>query len=268
MQSCTIFVKQTNQMAAINLLNQYFEKIYILTIKSMEERHALLEKNLAGLQYNLFFGLYKNEIELKSYVENGLYNNEKYLQFNKDGKEIRLGVFCCAMGHRAIYEDMVANNIKTALILEDDALIIQNNIAAIPKILNELPATWELLYLGYEKNDNYGIKQWLKSKFYQIFPRHTLLKIKPNQYKKYYAKPLTAHIWQSGFHDCTHAYAVTLTAAKKLITLQTPVVFKSDTLLSFAVSLNKVEAYIAKPKIFDQLSIQQNATIASLVADN
>jgi glycosyl transferase, family 25 len=133
--------------------------------------------------------------------------------------------------------------------------------------LAQLPKTWQLLYLGYEKNDTFNFTKKLKSLWYQIFPKHVLLKLLPKQYKKYYAKPLTQNIWHSGFHDCTHAYAITLNAAKQLIKMQTPVTFKSDTLLSFAVSLGSIEGYIAKPKLFDQLSIQQNAPIQSLLAD-
>jgi glycosyl transferase, family 25 len=253
-------------MTATTLLNQYFDKIYVLTIKRMQERHALLAKNLEGLQYELFYGLDKNDITLEEYETNGIYNNQTYLKYNKDGTQMRLGVFCCAMGHKAIYEDMLKHKIKSALIIEDDAFLLQDNLEAIPAIFAQLPSTWELLYLGYDKNDRYSFGKKLKSIWYQIFPWHTLLKLRSSQFKKYYAKPLTKNIWQSGFHDCTHAYAITNMAAQKLIAMQTPLIFKSDTLLSYAVSLNQVEGYITKPKIFDQLSTKHNGSIASLVS--
>ncbi len=251
----------------LSILNKQFEKIYVLTIARMQDRHQLLQINLCGLQYNLFFGLDKDEINLNDFEKQGIYNNKKYLAYNKDGNQMRMGVFCCAAGHKSIYEDMVQNNIKSALILEDDAFLIQENIGVLAKIFNQLPKTWELLYLGYEKNENFGIKQKLKSIWYQIFPNHSLLKMKGKQFAKYYAKPLQQNIWKAGFHDCTHAYALTLQAAQKLIAMQTPIVFKSDTLLSYAITLNKIEAYIAKPKIFDQLSILQNSVVTSLVTE-
>lgn len=253
-------------MTPIAQLNQYFDKIYVLTIKRMQNRHELLAENIVGLQYELFYGLDKDDIDLKDYEAKGIYNNNKYLQFNKDGASMRLGVFCCAMGHKAIYENMLQNNIKSALILEDDAILLSHNIATLPAIFAQLPSTWDLLYFGYEKNDTYNLAKKLKSFWYQLFPMHRLLKMKSSQYKKYYATPLTQHIWHSGFHDCTHAYAITNTTAKKLIDMQTPIAFKSDTLLSFAVSLNKVEGYITKPKIFDQLSTKHNGVVTSLVS--
>ena len=109
-------------MSAINLLNNKFDKIYVLTIERLTTRHALIAKNLAGLNYQLFFGIDKQQITLQQFEKNGIYNNNAYTAINKDAPTMNLGAFCCALGHVRIYEDMVANNIKTALILEDDII--------------------------------------------------------------------------------------------------------------------------------------------------
>jgi glycosyl transferase, family 25 len=255
-------------MDAIPFLQKQFDKIYVLSIARLNERHALLHQNLKGLQYQLFFGADKTEIDLTTETEKGNYNNEIYLKYNKEGDQMRLGAYCCAIGHKAIYEDMVTHNIEKALILEDDALLINNNLDMAFSIFKELPNNWELLYLGFEKNDQPNFRQKINKFWYQLFPNHALLKLKRKQFKKYYATPISNHIWQAGFHDCTHAYGITLAGAKKMIALQTPIAFKSDNLLSYGVTLNMLNAYIVKPKLFDQLSIHKNTAVQSLVTEN
>lgn len=254
-------------MSTTQFLNKQFQKIYVLTLERLTERHAQIAQQLDGLNYELFFGLDKETVDLHTEEKKGNYNNEAYLKLNKDGSQMRLGAYCCAYGHRAIYEDMQKNNIQSAFIMEDDVLMNNIDLQTLQNTFDELPANWELFYLGYEKNEHLGFIQKLKRNWYQLFPGHSLLKMKAFQYKKYYATPLSKHIKNAGFHDCTHAYAITLQGAQKIINLQSPIQLKSDTALSFAVTLNKVIAYIAIPKIFDQLSIKENSIIKSLVSD-
>ncbi len=254
-------------MTSIEFLQSQFDKIYVLTIPRMVERHQLLAKALSGLQYELCFGIDKSDLNINIEAEKGNNDNNIYLQHNKDGQSMRTGAYCCAYGHRAIYQHIQANNVQKALILEDDAILNHEHLNQLQYIFQQLPKTWELLYLGYEKNDTYNLKQKLKSWWYQIFPSHALLKLTPKQYKKYYAQPFTKNLWYAGFHDCTHAYAITLAGAQKMIELQSPIKLKSDSLLAYGVSLGLLESYISKPKIFDQLSIHQNSEIQSLVTD-
>jgi glycosyl transferase family 25 len=75
-------------------------------------------------------------------------------------------------------------------------------------------------------------------------------------------KPFSAHLKKAGFHDCTHAYAVTLRGAKKLLASQTPVVYRADDLLSSTIMKGELVAFITEPKFFDQ-EIFHNAAISS-----
>ena len=77
-----------------------------------------------------------------------------------------------------------------------------------------------------------------------------------------FAKPYSKHLKKAGFHDCTHAYAVTLQAAKKLLAAQTPVVYRADDLLSATILKGELNAYVTEPKFFDQ-EIFHNASITS-----
>lgn len=75
-------------------------------------------------------------------------------------------------------------------------------------------------------------------------------------------KPFSTHLKRAGFHDCTHAYAVTLQAAKKLLAAQTPVVYRADDLLSATIMKGELTAFVTTPKFFDQ-EIFHNAAIVS-----
>ncbi|HYC30618.1 MAG TPA: hypothetical protein VEB42_17400, partial [Chitinophagaceae bacterium] len=65
-------------------------------------------------------------------------------------------------------------------------------------------------------------------------------------------KKVSEHFYQAGFHDCTHAYAITQSAAKKLLALQQPISFIADNLLAYAVTNQVVKGYIMQPKMINQ----------------
>jgi glycosyl transferase family 25 len=69
---------------------------------------------------------------------------------------------------------------------------------------------------------------------------------------------------RAGFHDCTHAYALTLETAKQLIDAQTPVKYRSDNLLTSLVLNGKLIAFISKFQFFHQ-QINFNKTETSFV---
>lgn len=65
-----------------------------------------------------------------------------------------------------------------------------------------------------------------------------------------YARPYKPHLFKAGNHEFASAYAITDTAAEKLIKLQTPICFQSDHLLSYACTNEIVKAFVSCPKVF------------------
>ena len=65
-----------------------------------------------------------------------------------------------------------------------------------------------------------------------------------------YARNFQPHLLVAGHHQFASAYAVTRSAAEKLVKLQTPLSFQSDHLLSFASTNQLLKAYISYPKVF------------------
>ena len=236
------------------LLNDYYDKIYVLSLPRLTQRIEYIKKTLSGLNFEFFFGVDKQHVSIDQLKEQGLYATEHYQQFYKKPKEISLGMLCCSLGHLKIYEAIVQNNYKKTLVLEDDALPVLESLDFFSRIIRELPDEWEILYLGCEKNQNSGIKEKFKQVIYMAFPYHSQLKLTRQIYANYYPVNISRHIAKAGFHDCTHAYGITLEGAKKLIKEQKPVRFHPDNLLSYMAGTGQLKAYVARPKLFNQLS--------------
>jgi len=241
-------------MTAFQHLNTYYDKIYILTLPRLQERIEYIKKTFVGLDYEFFYGEDKAMHTMDEFKMNGTYSTELYASFYKSPSDMPLGMLCCALGHVHIYEKIIREGFSRTLILEDDAVPVMNAIEQFPQIKMEMPADLELLYLGYEKNEGTGMKEKVKHFFYQLFPSNSQLKLNRQIFGNYYPKPITRHIAKAGFHDCTHAYSVTLEGARKLLTAQQPVRFHPDNLLSYLNCTDKLNGYIARPKLFNQLS--------------
>src|SRR5215831_8350832 len=139
------------------LLNEYYDKIYVLSLPRLTERIEHIKRTLDGLNFEFFFGVDKADVSMDQLKQQGLYTTEHYQQFYKKPKEISLGMLCCSLGHLKIYETIVENNYGKTLVLEDDALPILESLDFFSRIIKELPEEWEILYLGCEKNETAGI---------------------------------------------------------------------------------------------------------------
>ncbi len=239
-------------MGAYEFLNQYFDKVYVLTLKRATERHAVLPKILKGLNYELFYGIDKSDLDYKTLAEKNVYDDVQSKKLNHSKKSMGLGPIACSLSHRAIYETMLKKNYNKILIFEDDVLPYNENIEQLPVAFQELPKDWELVYLGYLKHEEVTKKMKLKQKFYLPLSYLHLVKQNPKEVRNRLPQRISKHIKRSGEHLCTHAYAVTAEAAKKLIEMQTPIVFNADLLLAHAVLNEKLRAYTFDPQFFAQ----------------
>lgn len=245
-----------------NLLQQYFDKVFVVSVPRFTDRHKQLEKHLEGLTYDFFWGADKLKLDNKIAKTDGTYDEQMAQKLQRQGKVLNLGEIACSLSHRMVYEEMVKHSWQKVLILEDDILPLYNNLPQLPAALNELPDNWELVYLGYLKHENVTAALKRKQIWYKILSRFGLMKWTYKMVNNLLPKPYSTHLKKAGFHDCTHAYAVTLQAAKKLLAAQTPVVYRADDLLSSTIMKGELEAFVTEPKFFDQ-EIFHNATFVS-----
>ena len=227
-----------NKKYYFDILNKYFDCIYIIIIKrNFEERFPKLKNNFEGLNYKIFEGTDGKELSLE--VKNNMINKDISIQLldkffllrynNKIGRSVTDGEIGCSDSHNRIYKDMIENNFNKILILEDDAKI--NNIFKIPEIIKQIPNDCELLYWGYRWFDSESIIH----RYVRLFakPLYALFKNKKyrkdlisnnEKYPKYYSK----NIYVAGLHAGTHAYSINKQAAIKLLKSNVPLIFIND----------------------------------------
>lgn len=243
-------------------LEQYFDKILVVSVPRFTERHERVKQSLEGLSFDFFWGADKLSLDYETAKANGTYDEQKAKKLQRQGKILNLGEIACSLSHRMVYTAMVKNNWKKVLILEDDVLANTKSLAELPAALDELPDDWELVYLGYLKHEKITTSLKTKQFFYKILSALGLMAWTYKMVTNLLPKPFSTHLKKAGFHDCTHAYAVTLLAAEKLLAAQTPVVYRADDLLSATIMSGALKAFVTEPKFFDQ-EIFHNKAIGS-----
>ncbi len=248
--------------ATIQSLQNSFDKIFVVTVPRFTDRHKKISENLHGLSFDFFLGTDKLQIDLEKVKQDGTYDEVKAKKLQRQGKGLNLGEIACSLSHRMLYAEMIKHDWKKILILEDDVLPLIENMNVLPDAMKELPEGWELVYLGYLKHEKITPALKRKQFFYKILSALGLMKWNYTMVSNLLPKPFGTRLKKAGFHDCTHAYAITLSAAKKLLEAQTPVVYRADDLLSATILKGDLNAFITIPKFFDQ-EIFHNATITS-----
>ena len=239
----------------------------VVSVPRFTDRHEKVKQQLAGLPFDFFWGADKLQLNYNEVKADGTYDEQKARKLQRQGKALNLGEIACSLSHRNLYAAIIANGWKKVLILEDDVLPIIENMNVLPDALNEIPEDWELVYLGYLKHEKVTAGLKAKQFFYKIISALGLMAWNYKMVGNLLPKPYSKHLRKAGFHDCTHAYAVTLEGAKKLLAAQTPVVNRADDLLSSTIMKGELNAFVTAPKFFDQ-EIFHNTEIASEVKES
>lgn len=230
----------------LKLLNQYYDKIYVISVKAAEDRRQRFKERFAGMDFSFFFGADKNNLSVKELIDKNIYSEELTKKHHRYTKTMMPGEIACAWSHKMIYEELIRNNYSRVLIFEDDALPDTNNLSRIPQILAELPADCELMMWGWGKN---GEPSYFKKLNYHFLHAVGLLKWDHTVINNLFAKPFSSHLKKAGFHDYAHAYGITRSCAEKFLQMQTPIQYIADNLLAYAVAKKIANGYIAYPPV-------------------
>ncbi len=233
-------------------LGNYFDKILVVTVPRYAERHHRVREQLYPLPFEFFYGTDKIALDPERIRLDGTYDERKAIALQRQGKALNPGEIACALSHRSVYAAMIRYNWKRVLVMEDDVVPLYDKLALLPGAFAELPGDWELLYLGYLKHERVTPGLKLKQVFYTVLSHLHGMKWNPGMISRLLPRPYSPHLKRAGFHDCTHAYAITLAAARKLVNLQTPVAYRSDDLLSYTTLRGELNAFVTEPKFFNQ----------------
>jgi GR25 family glycosyltransferase involved in LPS biosynthesis len=86
------------------LLNHYYDKIYVLSVSSAEERRKLFADRFQGLQYSFYYGADKNKFTIEEINEKGIFSEELTRHHHRFGKTMKHGEIACSWSHKMMYE--------------------------------------------------------------------------------------------------------------------------------------------------------------------
>ncbi len=248
-----------------NTINNFFDHIYLISLKRSKERHLLFKKNLAGLNYEIFWGVDGKELNLDQLEANNQYHSGLTQIILKcrghEPKDMRLPKIGCALTKNLIYRDIIDNNYEKSLILEDDILFDKSKSKYLSKAFLELPDNWDVLFFGYWGNTTpISYKQKGKNLILSGLSKF-LIKYKLEDIKKRYPRNFSETLNKSGRHFGNHAYAVSKDGAKKILKYSTPITHHGDNLLGELCNNEWINAFNLK-----QIVAYQNRLLESTLA--
>ncbi len=237
--------------AAWEELQRAFDRIFVVTLERATDRQARVRERLAGLDFQFHLGVDKRALDAERLRAEG-YDADAARRVARRSRAMTAGEIGCALSHRQLYQAAVERGWERVLVFEDDVRPRPADLGALPAVLAQLPAGWELLYLGYSNFERVTAAHRAKQAAYLALSAARLMKWTPEQVRRLHPAPYSPNLRRAGLHHCTHAYAFTREAARKLLAAQTPLAFVADQLLVHLVLRGELEAYVVEPKLFDQ----------------
>jgi len=239
-----------------NLLNSFFDKIFIITLKKSTDRHSLFRDLFDGLDYDILWGVNGKELDLDELNNKGVIDLEKQIELL--GKPLTKGEIGCALSHLNVYRTILDEGYKNALVFEDDIRLSNNDLkdlySSLKLSLEELPDDWEFLYLGYAANNSkvtlpVYLRTWI---IYPLLSVFNFKRFKPAKFRRRYPRKFSANLQRAGYHYRIHSYGITSKGAQKIIDFQSPIIRAADNAISEMCSLGLINAFRLKKRIFFQ----------------
>jgi glycosyl transferase, family 25 len=236
----------TPRGGGLAVLNEFFDRVFVITIERNAERRALLEADLGGVEFTYLFGVdgwllgedalcavYDEELAQKTY-----------------GRPLSVGQIGCALSHRMVYEAIVCDGLERVLILEDDARPCTDGVARLPAMLRRLPEDWDLHYLYTFRPDE---TPWLRAKkrlLYPVMHRFGSDRHAPERIRREYSRRYAPNVRRAGQHWFALAYAVTQATAQRMLEFQMPIRTVADDVTRHMCASPDVNAFLSEPNVF------------------
>ncbi len=249
------------------ILNEYFDKIYVITLHRAADRQEKVKQYFEGIDFEFFYGTDKLQLSMDELIGTKVFDPVKAKKMHRNSKEMPLGMIACSLSHRELYKEILAKGYGKVLIMEDDFVPADISAIVLRQMIAELPVDWELVYWGYYMNEIPTVNMQIKKAYYFLMGLLRVIKWTPSQVLNVYPKKYSDHLQKAGFHNTTHAYAVSKSALPKLIAAQTPVCLNPDTLLSQLILDGKLNAYMTVPKVFEQEIFRKDGNKHSYISE-
>ncbi|HMN04895.1 MAG TPA: glycosyltransferase family 25 protein [Flavobacteriales bacterium] len=204
-----------------------------------------------GMKYAFLDATMGNELSPQQIA--GVYDEQAALRHKTIPRRLHASHIGCNLSHRQAYQQVAARELKSALILEDDAMPLPGPLAQLAAAMDELPPDWDLLYLGTRGHRRapwyFGLKLHLWLPVARLlFPRK--YKLRFAEAARLYMRPYSAHLDRAGYHQGTHAYAVSRKGARILEANSLPITAPADATIGTLVLEGKLNAFTLRKLAF------------------
>ena len=203
----------------MSFTNKIVDKVYVINLEKDSERLETISSSLnkQNIEFKRFNGI------LGSTVSNDSRVTKACNSFCTDGMK------GCALSHRSVWENMIENDYKHVMILEDDAHIKPSFDTDIQFLWDSVPEDFDILYLG--------------SHFY-CGDSSTYNKITTAAFSKN-VKEVTSRVYQVEGCGGFHAYIISQSCAKKFI--EEKIAFHIDIEVMKYIKNSSLKAYAYQP---------------------
>lgn len=253
-----------NSSDCFTALNQYFDQIYVLTLPHCSDRQKNVEKVLAGLDWQFFWGTDKKQLNLDSEEGNKLYDDMLHRQTKRTHRSMNIGEVACALSHKRIYQDVLEKGYQRVLIMEDDVLPEIEKLAHFGQVAKQLPQDWELLMLGYYGEKRPSLKSKVQQNLYKFF--HFLHLFNWHKVSKSWIEDIQLQDYSDDLFTIgkvlgAHAYAISNTSAEKFVRYQTPVRIQADRIFNYYKAEYGLKAFAVKDTMFTLSELSKISSI-------
>lgn len=244
---------------------------YIINLKKCPNKKENMIKRLnkySDIKYNIYEAI-DGQLINNEYLKN---NNISICEKWKDpyyNRKITLGEIGCTLSHLNIYNKCINDEYDITLILEDDAILIDNFLNKLKDIINDLEYIhdWDILYLGRKKLNNI-IEKCIHNNIYEssysywtigyLINKKCCNKIINNNNLKNNIIPIDEYISIIGRVSNLKEYYNIFDEEIKLLTLKDNIVFPEDT--AFKNSDTEISTFLKPLTSNNKLNIITVAT--------
>ncbi|GLR69116.1 glycosyltransferase family 25 protein [Agaribacter marinus] len=212
-------------------LNDFFDGIFVITLDRAKDRQESIKKNMSGLDYEFWPATDKSKLHESVLHDKSQYDDETHRKLKRTHRSMNLGEYACAHSHRCIHQHMVQNSLQKVLIFEDDAIPNLDVLHNFSSCINSLPVSWDVLMLDYYDCYYENISGYLKQFLYKVYRQLHIANwqhVPVSRINNLLMRHHSEYFYHAGKFSGSHAYCLTLDAAKQYLELQTPVVLQPD----------------------------------------
>jgi len=247
-------------------LRNFHDGVFVVTAPGFEDRQESVRRELGEDNFEFIFGINRNSTSKEELTAQGIYDEARAIKLDRSSKPMSLGHVCCSIGHANVYRHMIKNGIERALIFEDDVVVNPLEERYIETIVADIPHDAELVYWGWSAGGYRPVHGYLKQMLYHVQHSIGALKYDHTMIDNLFAEPYNDHFDIAGKRLLGHAYTVTLSAAKRILELNTPIALNADNALLYAVLRGLARAYNSKNKLFGQRTMDLNDPLVTATA--